>query len=296
MSILIKKKLKIAILGSGNIGTDLLFKVLRSPFLECALFIGKNLESNGMKVAQSLGVTVSDKSIDAIIDNPDCCDFVFDATSALCHKFHATILQKLGKKVVDLTPAKIGVMCVPAVNLDKCLNFENINMVTCGGQASVPLAYAISQTHSDVEYIEVASTVASKSAGPATRSNLDEYIGTTEKAIQIFSGCTRAKAILNLSPAQPCIDMQTTVFAKIKNPDLMKLKQNIDVMVSKVQAYTPGYELVVSPMLVGDAIMTMVRVKGVGDYLPSYAGNLDIINCAAIIVAEEYAKSRKIKN
>lgn len=284
-------KLKVSILGSGNIGTDLLVKILRSSFLDCKLFIGKNLESKGMIKARSLGAAISDKSIDAIIENPDCCDLVFDATSALCHKYHAAILKNLGKQVIDLTPAKIGAMCVPAVNLENCLSFENLNMVTCGGQASVPLAYVIGQVHNDVEYIEVVSTISSKSAGPATRVNIDEYICTTEQALSDFSGCKKVKAILNLNPAQPCIDMQTTVFAKTKNPNITRLKQDIDAMVSKVQVYVPGYQLVVAPVVEGNKIMMMVRVRGLGDYLPSYAGNLDIINCAAIVAAEEYAKS-----
>ena len=205
------KKLKVAILGSGNIGTDLLIKVLRSSYLDCSVFIGRNLGSPGMAKAQSLGVKVSADSIDYIVKNPDCCELVFDATSAQDHIHHWSILQKLKKVVIDLTPAKIGNMCVPAVNIEECLNQQNVNMVTCGGQASIPIAYAIGQTQKDVDYIEVISSIASRSAGPATRINLDEYIHTTEQGVQSFSKAKRAKAILNLNPALPCINMQTTI-------------------------------------------------------------------------------------
>jgi acetaldehyde dehydrogenase (acetylating) len=285
-------KLKIAILGSGNIGTDLLVKVLRSPNLECTLFIGRNLSSRGMSKALSLGVKVSDQSIDAIIKDPELCDLVFDATSALNHKYHAGILEKLNKFVVDLTPAKIGELCIPAVNLEEATNYMNVNMVTCGGQATIPLAYAIGQTHDIVNYIEVISTIASRSAGSATRVNIDEYVETTEEGIRKFSGCRKAKAILNLNPALPSIDMQTTIFAKVERPDMQRLKQAVDTMVKKIQRYVPGYQVIVPPVLENDRIVIMVKVKGRGDYLPSYAGNLDIINCAAVAVAEEYGQFR----
>lgn len=283
-------KLKAVILGSGNIGTDLLVKALRSPFLECTLFIGRKLSSPGMAKAVSLGVQVSDRSIDAIIENPEICQLVFDATSANDHLYHAPILSKLGKMVIDLTPAKVGNFCVPAVNLHECISLANINMVTCGGQASLPIAYAIGKTHSEVDYIEVVSSIASRSAGPATRANLDEYIETTEAALKLFSGCKRSKAILNLNPAYPCIDMQTTVFAKVKNTNIRDLAIEVDSIVKIVQSYVPGYELIVRPTIENDRIVVMIKARGLGDYLPSYAGNLDIINCAAIAMAEEYAK------
>lgn len=287
----ISKKFKVAILGSGNIGTDLLVKILRSPILTCSLFIGRNLSSRGMSKAINFGIPVSDRSIDAILNNPDCCDLVFDATSALSHQYHAKVLGDLNKIVIDLTPAKLGHLCIPAINLEECLNYKNVNMVTCGGQASIPLAYVIGQTHEHVEYIEVVSTIASKSAGPATRLNIDEYVETTEKGILLYSNCKKTKAILNLNPAEPCIDMQTTVYAKIQKPDLVVLKNNINDMIKKIQKYVPSYNLVIPPTYENDRIIMSVKVKGLGDYLPSYAGNLDIINCAAISVAEEFAKS-----
>jgi acetaldehyde dehydrogenase len=285
-------KLKVAIIGSGNIGTDLLVKTMRSKQLECVLFAGRNHQSPGMEKAKDLKVHTSDRSIDALIDAADRYELVFDATSAQDHYTHAPILKQLNKVVIDMTPSNIGGMCVPAVNIGHCLSEQNVNMVTCGGQASIPLAYAIGQTQRDVEYIEVVSSISSKSAGPATRNNLDEYIETTEQGITRFSGCARAKAILNLNPAEPCIHMQTTVFALVPNPDMESLRRRTNEMVSILQQYVPGYQLIVPPTLENGRIVIMVRVEGLGDYLPPYAGNLDIINCAAIAMAEEYARKR----
>jgi len=285
-------KLRVAILGSGNIGTDLLVKVLRSPHLDCTLFVGRNLSSSGMTKANSLGVPISDKSIDAILQAPDCCELVFDATSAIDHKRHWPLLEELGKLVVDLTPAKVGTMCVPAVNLEQCLDSPNLNMISCGGQTSIPLAHVIGQTQGEVDYIEVVSSIASRSAGPATRINLDEYIETTEMGLRTFSGCARTKVILNLNPAQPCIDMQTTISAQVRQPDLERLAPAVAAMVVKIQQYVPGYQLLVPPMLETNRIVMMVKVQGLGDYLPRYAGNLDIINCAALAAAEAFARHR----
>lgn len=285
----LKGKLKVAIIGSGNIGTDLLIKVLRSPHLECGVFIGRNLSSAGMLKALSLGVPVSADGIDYIVKNPDCCDLVFDATSAQSHLEHAPILKRLNKRVIDLTPSKVGLMSVPCVNLEDSLAEFNVNMVTCGGQASIPVAYAIGQTQTEVEYIEAVSSIASRSAGPATRQNLDEYIKTTEEGLRAFSGATWTKAILNLNPAEPCIDMQTTVFAKVKRPDIPKLSEVLLPLVENIRKYVPGYEIILGPIVENERIVVMARVRGLGDYLPAYAGNLDIINCAAIALAEEYA-------
>jgi acetaldehyde dehydrogenase (acetylating) len=284
-------KMRVAILGSGNIGTDLLIKLQRSSVLRCTLFIGRNLSSAGLAKASSLGVPISDRSIEAILRDPDCCDLVFDATSARDHLQHWPILKQLGKKVIDLTPARVGPMCIPAVNLEECFGEQNVNMVTCGGQASIPMAHAIGRAHDDVEYIEVVSSIASRSAGPATRVNIDEYIETTEKAIQTFSGCRHSKAILILNPAQPSIDMQTTVFAKVARPDLDRLAVEVQAMADKIQAYVPGYRVIVRPTLENNRVVIMMRVTGLGDYLPKYAGNLDIINCAALITAEGYARA-----
>jgi acetaldehyde dehydrogenase (acetylating) len=287
------KPLKVAILGSGNIGTDLLIKVMRSPYLECTRFIGRNLNSPGMNKASSLGVTISDLGINEITKNPNCCDLVFDATSALDHQYHWSLLKVMGKIVVDMTPSRVGEMSIPAINLYECLNFQNVNMVTCGGQASIPMAHCIGQVHHRVDYIEVISSIASKSAGPATRLNIDEYVETTEKGIKTFSRCHNSKAMLILNPAQPSVNMQTTIFARVQKPDLIALTEKIMKMVEKIRSYVPGYELIVPPAFVNDRIVIMVRVQGLGDYLPKYSGNLDIINCAAIAMAEEYSKRPK---
>lgn len=283
-------KLKVAIIGSGNIGTDLLIKVNRSEYLECVLFVGRNLSSPGMAKALGLGVRVSDESIDGIVKCADEIDIVFDATSAKDAIYHWEILNKLGKIVIDMTPAKIGVLCVPAVNLEKIVNERNINMITCGGQASIPIAYAIGKSQKKLQYIEVVSSIASRSAGPATRLNLDEYVDTTEQGIKYFSNVSKAKAILNLNPADPCIDMQTTIFAKVENPDMAGLEIEISKMLNRIQSYVPGYSLLIPPIYENGRIVVMVKVQGLGDYLPKYAGNLDIINCAAIAVAENFSK------
>lgn len=286
-------KLRVAILGSGNIGTDLLLKVQRSKFLTCTMFVGRNLSSPGMAKAISMGIKVSDESIHAIIKNPDLCDLVFDATSAKDANNHWKILEKMGKIVVDMTPAKLGGLCIPSVNLEDVSTMQNVNMITCGGQASIPIAHLIGSIHKDqVDYIEVVSSIASRSAGPATRLNLDEYIDTTELGLKLFSNAKITKAILILNPAKPCIDMQTTVFAKIKKPQLDRLREELNVLIASIKKYVPGYELLVPPIYENGRIIITVKVQGLGDYLPKYAGNLDIINCAAIAVAEEYAKRK----
>lgn len=286
------KKLKVAILGSGNIGTDLLVKIQRSDYLECSMFIGRNLSSAGMTKAIDMGVRVSDRSINAIIEEPEKCDIVFDCTSAKDAAAHWKILEKLGKFVIDLTPAKLGILCIPAVNLNEAIKHQNVNMVTCGGQASIPIAYVLGKTQKNIEYIEVVSSIASRSAGPATRLNLDEYVDTTELGVRTFSGVEKTKAILNLNPAQPCIDMQTTIFAKVKEANMDALKKELDIMVAKIKAYVPGYHILVNPIYENGRIVVMVKALGLGDYLPKYAGNLDIINCAAIAVAEEYSRQK----
>jgi len=285
-------KLRCAILGTGNIGTDLLIKVIRSDSLECTLFAGRNFRSEGMQKAVALGVNVSDKGINAIVDRADVIDLVFDATSAAAHIEHWPIIESLGKIAVDMTPAKLGEFCVPAINSQeiRLSGARNINMITCGGQASVPIVAAIAQVHNNIEYIEAASSIASRSAGPATRSNLDEYVDTTEDALLKFSGAKKAKVILILNPASPPIDMQTTIYAKIKNADILQVHASVSAMMVRITKYVPGYELLVPPTLVnGDVVMTTIKVLGNGDYLPKYAGNLDIINCAAVGIAEDLA-------
>ncbi|MGA9046340.1 acetaldehyde dehydrogenase (acetylating) [Sulfuricurvum sp.] len=286
-------KLKVAILGTGNIGTDLLMKIKRSEYLECTLFAGRNINSKGMLKAMSLGVPLSDKGIQSIIDHPECCDLVFDATSAASHTMHAEVLKKLSKIVIDLTPAKLGLLTIPSVNLSEALKYDNLNMITCGGQASIPIAHAISQTEKNIEYIELVSTIASKSAGPGTRANIDEYIETTEKALSHFTGCKNVKVILNLNPAQPSIDMNTTIYLKIQNPNMDLIRAEVAKMAATIRSYVPGYILALEPVYDNGLVILSIKVQGLGDYLPKYAGNLDIINSAAIAIAEEFAKNRK---
>jgi acetaldehyde dehydrogenase len=287
------RKLKIAILGTGNIGTDLLIKAMRSPHLECTLFAGRNLSSPGMQKAHSLGVRISSDGVQAIVENRSSCDLIFDCTSAIAHSEHAAILEGLDKVVVNLTPASAGEMCVPAINLNECLAAREINMITCGGQVSAPIAHVIGKVHrGTVEYIEIVSSIASRSAGPATRLSLDEYIDATQRGVQRFSGAERTKSILILNPAIPCINMQTTVFAKVAKPRMDELIPAVGEMVARLKAYVPGYQLMVPPVFENGRIMVSARVTGLGDYLPQYAGNLDIINCAALAAAEGYAMAQ----
>jgi acetaldehyde dehydrogenase len=290
------KKLRVGIIGTGNIGTDLLIKIQRSQYLECSIFTGRNLASPGMRIAASMGIRLSDEGINTIINEPDLCDIVFDATSAKNHLSHAPILDKLGKFVIDMTPAKIGTLCVPAVNLDEAIKSKNVNMITCGGQASIPVAYAITQVHPEIEYIETVSTISSRSAGPATRINIDEYIEATEKGLRIFSGVKESKAMLNLNPANPAIDMQTTVMAEIESPNLKQITIEVEKIAQQIQRYVPGYHIVVLPTYDNHRLLVTVRVQGLGDYLPKFAGNLDIINCAAIEVAEHFARQNLIRD
>ena len=245
-----------------------------------------------MAKAIALGVKVSDESIQAILKDPEKVDLVFDATSAKDAVYHWSLLEKLGKIVVDMTPAKLGGFCIPAVNLDEAVKQQNVNMITCGGQASIPIAYIIGKTQKNIKYIEVVSSIASRSAGPATRLNLDEYVHTTEMGLSFFSGVKKTKAILNLNPANPCIDMQTTIFAQVDNPDIKTLEKNLEIMINSIKTYVPGFNLIVPPTYENGRIIIMVKAQGLGDYLPKYAGNLDIINCAAIAVAEQYSKIR----
>ena len=284
-----KKKVKVGIIGTGNIGTDLLIKIQRSKILECGIFTGKNPDSEGIKRAKSMGIRTSTQSIDAIIKDPDCCDIVFDATSAEAHLTHAPILKKMRKFTIDMTPSRIGKMCVPMINLDECLNELNVNMVTCGGQDTVPIIATVMKIHPETRYVEVVSSIASKSAGIATRNNIDEYTQTTCEGIREFAKVPRAKAIIILNPAEPPILMHNTIYAQIEKPAIKQLTVEIKSVVKKIKSYVPGYKLTLGPVYQNGRVIIMNEVAGLGDYLPIYAGNLDIINCAAVKVAEEYA-------
>ena len=285
-------KIKVGIIGTGNIGTDLLFKVKRSECLECGIFTGRNPDSEGIRKAQELGVNTSTDSIKAIQNNPKCCDIVFDATSASVHQQNAPILKKLNKYTIDLTPSKIGKMCVPAINMKECLGVDNINLITCGGQAAIPIINAIMKVHPDTEYVELVSSIASRSAGWGTRLNIDEFTQTTRDAIEEFTKVKKAKVIIVLNPAEPPVLMHNTIYAKIKKPNLKELKNKIIAMAKLIQSYVPGYRITLGPVIENGRVTTMIEVVGRGDYLPKYSGNLDIITCAAVNMAEAYAKDK----
>lgn len=280
-------KIKTAILGTGNIGTDLLLKAIKTNFIDVVAFVGRRLDSDGMRIAKQHNINISADGIDYFINNPSCCDVVYDCTSAEDAKKHAVIFKQQGIKVIDLTPAKVGEMCVPDINSELIISDDNVNMITCGGQASMPMLHLISKKCTGLEYIEVVSQIASKSAGMATRINVDNYIYTTQKAITKFTGCKNCKVILNLNPADPCVDMQTTIFIKTKQIDFNNLTETILEKIEELKEYIPYYELVLPPTINDNGVVVLsIRVRGTGDYLPKYAGNLDIINCAAIKVTE----------
>jgi acetaldehyde dehydrogenase len=278
--------IKAGIIGTGNIGTDLLLKILKTKEIYPVIFAGRRMESDGIRIAIEKNIKVTDKGINYFIDNPKCCDVVYDCTSAADAIQHAKIFKAQGIKVIDLTPAKVGPLCIPSINPEIILTEQNVNMITCGGQASMPMLNLISKYCDNLEYIEVVSQIASKSAGMATRINIDSYIHTTERAIREFTNCNNCKVILNLNPAEPCVDMQTTMFIKFKTIDFNGLVKEIYKKVDDLKEYIPGYELVLPPVINDDILVLSIKVKGSGDYLPEYAGNLDIINCAAIKITK----------
>lgn len=279
----------VGIIGTGNIGTDLLIKLLKTTALIPVIFVGKRLTSDGIRIAQDLSIPVSIDGIEFFIKNPGYCDLVFDCTNAVDAVYHAEIFKSQGIKVIDLTPAKIGELCIPDINSEAILTNDNVNMITCGGQSSIPLLHTISKHSESIDYIEVVSQIASKSAGPGTRINIDEYINTTEFAIKKFTNAKHCKVILNLNPADPCVNMQTTMFVDSKN--FIFTNSLVEAIYKKIELlldYIPNYELIIPPNVNSDNILILsTKITGNGDYLPSYAGNLDIINCAAIKIAQQ---------
>lgn len=286
------QKLKAGIIGSGNIGCDLLMKIARSPLLECSLFMGRNLDSKGMRFAYRHGVRVSDRSIHALEDDPASCDVVFDATTASAHLVHAPILKRLGKFAIDLTPSLAGKMCVPPVNGEDCLSCDNVNMVTCGGQATVPIANAISKVVGRLDYVEIVASISSNSAGPGTRANIDEFTQTTKQALLEFTGASSAKAIIVLNPAQPPIMMHNTIYMVCPEPQMESVANAVRSVETRMREYMPGYSVVNGPVYMEGKVVVMVQLEGRGDYLPRYSGNLDVITASAVRMAEMYAQRR----
>lgn len=284
------RKVKVAIIGPGNIGTDLMYKIMRSEWLEVSAMIGI-IESEGIKRAQKLGVTTSIEGINFIVSNPDVAEIVIDATTAKAHsQVHAPVLEKLGKIAIDLTPAAVGKIVSPMVNMQDALSVKNVNLITCGGQATTPIIYAIGQCV-DIEYAEVVTAVASKSAGPGTRFNIDEYTRTTAHAIEQLTNSDRAKVLTIFNPAVPEVPMRNTIFCIPKTSyDIVEVAKNVEKMVARIREYVPGYELTLSPVVDKGIITTIVTIKGSGDFLPPYAGNLDIETASAVKIAELYAK------
>ncbi|MCI1958649.1 MAG: acetaldehyde dehydrogenase (acetylating) [Clostridia bacterium] len=279
-------KIKVGIIGPGNIGTDLMYKVMRSKNLEMKTMTGI-IESEGLKRAAGLGIETSLEGVKAVAEDSEI-KIVFDATMASAHLQNAPILKAAGKIAIDMTPAAVGPYVVPCCNLDNLGYVDNYNMVTCGGQATIPIVNAINEV-ADVEYAEIVASLSSKSAGPGTRANIDEFTQTTKKGLEIIGHADKAKAIIILNPAEPPIMMCNTIYTKVKNPDEKAIINAVNKRIKEVQAYVPGYKLRVPPIIDGDKVTCIIQVEGAGDFLPKFSGNLDIINSAAIAVAEKLA-------
>lgn len=288
------KKINCALIGSGNIGTDLMYKLQRSAVLNPAWMIGIDPESDGLKRAQEAGLKTTHEGVDGLLAHIEADDIkiAFDATSAYVHGENNRKLQEKGVLVIDLTPAAIGPFCVPPVNLEEHLGqgARNVNMVTCGGQATIPMVNAVSRVQ-PVEYAEIIATVSSRSAGPGTRKNIDEFTRTTAAAIADVGGADKGKAIIILNPAEPPIIMRDTIHCLTKDtPDEQAITDSVHAMIAEVQKYVPGYRLKNGPVFDGNRVSVYLEIEGLGDYLPKYAGNLDIMTAAAARTAELFAE------
>lgn len=295
--------LRCAVLGSGNIGADLMMKLQRSSLLEHVVMVGIDPASEGLARARDLGIDATSDGIDWIEQHRDDIDLVFEATSAYVHRENAPRLAAAGLTAIDLTPAAIGPLVVPAVNIDSHLDEPNVNLITCGGQATVPIVGAVSAV-CPVPYAEIVSTVASLSAGPGTRKNIDEFTKTTANALEVVGGASHGKAIMILNPAEPAIFMRNTVFCGLPDgADVDAVCASIVAMVDTVARYVPGYRLKSDPVIdtgpfptpggvVPHRVVALLEVEGAGDWFPPYAGNLDIMTAAAVRVAEAFAAGR----
>ncbi|MET3998470.1 acetaldehyde dehydrogenase (acetylating) [Marinobacterium sp. MBR-109] len=288
------KKLKAVIIGPGNIGTDLLMKMQRSEWIEPVWMVGIDPESEGLKRAAEMGIKTCATGVDGILPHiiEDDIRVAFDATSAYVHAENSRKLNELGVIMVDLTPAAIGPYCVPPVNLaDHAKNLEmNVNMVTCGGQATIPMVAAVSRVQ-PVEYGEIIATVSSRSVGPGTRQNIDEFTRTTAGAVEKVGGAKQGKAIIIINPAEPPLIMRDTIHCLTEGePDQAAITESVHAMVKEVQKYVPGYRLVNGPIFDGNRVSCFMEVEGLGDFLPKYAGNLDIMTAAGLRTAEMFAE------
>jgi acetaldehyde dehydrogenase len=290
-----------AIVGSGNIGTDLLIKLQRSELLEPRYLVGVDPASEGLALARERGVEASHEGVDWLLERVDDIDLVFEATSAWVHRQHAPRYEEAGLKAVDLTPAKLGPLVVPPVNLDAHLDAPNVNLITCGGQATTPIVHAVARV-CEVPYAEIVSTVSSRSAGPGTRQNIDEFTQVTSAALVEVGGARHGKAIMVLNPAEPPILMRNTVFCALPDGyDEAAVRDSILEMVDTVSAYVPGYRLKADPVFETDVfgtpggvvparVVVLLEVEGAGDFFPPYAGNLDIMTASAVRVGEAMAR------
>lgn len=290
-------KINCALIGSGNIGTDLMYKLQRSEILNPLWMVGIDPESDGLKKAKDAGMKITSDGVDGLLPFiiEDGVKIAFDATSAYVHGENNRKLAELGVMVIDLTPAAIGPFCVPSVNLNELLaqNTQNVNMVTCGGQATIPMVYAVSSVQ-EVDYAEIIATVASKSAGPGTRANIDEFTETTKLGIEKVGNVKKGKAIIILNPAEPPLMMRDTVHCQTTGtPNQEAITKSVNEMIKKVQQFVPGYKLKNGPVFDGNKVSIYLEVEGLGDYLPKYAGNLDIITAAATNIAEKMAEKIK---
>jgi acetaldehyde/propanal dehydrogenase len=288
------KKIRCALIGPGNIGTDLLYKLKRSPVLEPVWMVGIDPSSDGLARAREMGLKTTDKGVDGLLPHvkEDGIQIAFDATSAYVHAENSRKLNEVGVMMIDLTPAAIGPFCVPPVNLKEHIDKlqMNVNMVTCGGQATIPLVYAVSRVQ-PVRYGEIIATVSSRSVGPGTRKNIDEFTRTTASAVAAVGGAKEGKAIIIINPAEPPLIMRDTIHCLTESePDQQAITESVHRMIAEVQKYVPGYRLKNGPVFDGNRVSIFMEVEGLGDYLPKYAGNLDIMTAAAARTAEMLAE------